>query len=174
MTQNYPAKLVVVGMRFLPGALEYLKDVKRSTSFGDVDVYFQVEKNQKGVDGKAIKVFLQDRYDNDTDLQEVGYIRNDDLPEALESFPYIISDGPAKVGYKLASIAVHYIILLLDEDSENKLDANTIDAKCLDVKSLTASTIYPSDTTQQSNIMNTNSIRDQFFREERSYRHPNW
>lgn len=162
-------KLIVVGMRYCETAL--VKDIERLVSKGmSVNVSLRVEDNINGVTGKALAVM----YSN----TRVGYIRNADLPTALSEYKgYLYTIRKCQANYWILDCTLANIggFVGVPEDikalygTQGSISAATIDLKLL--QTCTVFNTNPLGSTQvnstkdEKKMINTNSMRDSFFRE---------
>ena len=141
-----PGKLVAVGMRFIDGYEKLVADVSYQDS-----VVLRREDNLDGIDGISYAVYWADK--------KVCYVRNKDIP-MLEAF---VKDrhyfGCDIHGYYVSSKSVNYWVL--------SNDASVITVKRSNVPSdgYDISSEYNVKNLKQEIKMNTNSMRDSFFRE---------
>lgn len=150
-------KLIVVGMRYCEAAV--VKDVERLVSKGmSVNVSLRAEDNINGVAGKALAVMYSST--------RVGYIRNADLPMALNAHKNYL--------YTIRKCQANYWILDCLTLSANMptLSANMLNVSASATSPNTQSIIERNTHSQQVNstkdekkMINTNSMRDSFFRE---------
>lgn len=105
---NYPDKLIVVGMRYIPGALQNAKRMCPGT------VVLRLEHNKEASDGQAYKVYLN------TFL--LGYVREKDL-DILKRASNL---APSIMLYNLVEVRDNYLVLKLEDNKKQENPCNEI------------------------------------------------
>jgi len=137
-------KLVAVGMRYQKNIEHLLKNLKDPACIKEVKL--QVEANDSGVDGKAVAVYYSG--------VKIAYIRNTDIMAAINWLNTINNECVA-----VTKVTPNYLIV---ETFTKQLNINDI------IYHKPNTTILNSTgtiSTVKEPKMNTNSMRDSFFRE---------
>ena len=145
--KQLPRKLVVVGMRHIDGASQYVRDYLRE---GSVVTLKQVD-SEHGVDGRAFEVYAPAK------LSKLGYVRNQDVPLLPDKDPYEIFE------YKVTTIRENYLIInhahMVNSYESGPYVAN------ITSNSITSDKITKSTIVKETTSMNTQNLRNQIFRE---------
>ena len=158
-------KLVAVGMRYQKNIEHLLKNLKDPACIKDVKL--QVEANDSGVDGKAVAVYYS--------AVKIAYIRNTDIMAAINWLNTINNEYVAvtKVtpNYLIVEtftkqLNINDIIYCKPNSISNPAVSNSTIAN--NVSNITIAATNCANTTistVKEPKMNTNSMRDSFFRE---------
>lgn len=160
--KQLPKKLVVVGMRHIGGASQYVRDYLRE---GSIVILKQVY-SEHGVNGRAFEVYAPEK------MRKLGYIRNQDVPLLPNKEPYEIFE------YKITTIRENYLVInhaystsdeheityrenpyLVGLDAYAAISSDTVNSHIFTDK------ITKSNTVEKESSMNTQNLRNQIFRE---------
>lgn len=160
--KQLPKKLVVVGMRHIGGASQYVRDYLRE---GSIVILKQVD-SEHGVNGRAFEVYAPEK------MRKLGYIRNQDVPLLPNKEPYEIFE------YKITTIRENYLVInhaystsdeheityrenpyLVGLDAYAAISSDTVNSHIFTDK------ITKSNTVEKESSMNTQNLRNQIFRE---------
>jgi hypothetical protein len=177
--KQLPKKLVVVGMRHIGGASQYVRDYLRE---GSVVILKQVD-SEHGVNGRAFEVYAPEK------MRKLGYIRNQDVPLLPNKEPYEIFE------YKITTIRENYLVInhaystsdeheityrenpyLVGLDAYAAISSDTVNSHIFTDKiaksntvekesSMITDKIAKSNTVEKESSMNTQNLRNQIFRE---------
>jgi hypothetical protein len=158
-------KLIVVGMRFCDASA--VKEVERLVAKGtSTNISLREEANVSGVGGRSLAVMY--------DGTRVGYVRNTDLPMALNSHRnYLYKIRKCNANYwildcTLANIAAAGVTSIpagYSTDTSRVRDQTVMDSVTSGIG--WRNNPYPNENNakDEKKMINTNSMRDSFFRE---------
>lgn len=160
--KQLPKKLVVVGMRHIGGASQYVRDYLRE---GSIVILKQVD-SEYGVNGRAFEVYAPEK------MRKLGYIRNQDVPLLPNKEPYEYFE------YKITTIRENYLVInhaystsdeheitygknpyLVGLDAYAAISSDTVNSHIFTDK------IAKSNIIEKESNMNTQNLRNQIFRE---------
>lgn len=160
--KQLPKKLVVVGMRHIGGASQYVRDYLRE---GSIVILKQVD-SEHGVNGRAFEVYAPEK------MRKLGHIRHQDVPLLPNKEPYEIFE------YKITTIRENYLVInhaystsdeheityrenpyLVGLDAYAAISSDTVNSHIFTDK------ITKSNTVEKESSMNTQNLRNQIFRE---------
>lgn len=145
--KQLPRKLVVVGMRHIDGASQYVRDYLRE---GSAVTLKQVD-SEHGVDGRAFEVYASGM------PRKLGYVRNQDVPLLPDKDPFEIFE------YKVTTIRENYLII----NYAGMVNSYESDPYVVNItsSSITSDKIALSNNLKKDTSMNTQNLRNQIFRE---------
>jgi hypothetical protein len=146
--KQLPQKLVVVGMRHIEGASQYIRGFVYEGSF----VCLKQVNSEHGVDGRAFEVYASET------MKKLGYIRNQDVP----LLPNIASNEAFE--YSVTTIRQNYLVINLPKTGSITYQASPYVANITN-SSITADKITKSSIVKEGISMNTQNLRNQIFRE---------
>lgn len=154
--KQLPRKLVVVGMRHIDGASQYVRDYLRE---GSVVTLKQVD-SEHGVDGRAFEVYAPGT------PRKLGYVRNKDVPLLPDKDPCEIFE------YKVTTIRDNYLVInhthIVNNYEDKPYGANIPNIPNITTitnSSITADKITKPNIVKEESSMNTQNLRNQIFRE---------